>query len=139
MSMTTCECRSPQEQRLFDKIEGKEDRFRKTHPRVFSLLERFEGQKPRIDIERALYFTQSMEQTEGQPLVLRWAKALMHIAQNITVYVQDGQLLLGRAGCDGSRLYTTLNRCRYGLRSFPPRATGAGRRRHPQTVCDCFR
>ena len=55
----------------------------------------------RIDIERALYFTQSMQETEGQPLVLRWAKALMHIAQNITVYVQDDQLLLGRAGCDG--------------------------------------
>ena len=60
MSTTTCECRSPQEQRLYDKIEGKEDKFRKTHTRVFKLLERFEGQKPRIDIERALYFTQSM-------------------------------------------------------------------------------
>ena len=100
-AMVTCECRSPQEQRLYDKIEGKEDRFRKTHTRVFKLLERFEGQKPRIDIERALYFTQSMAETEGQPLVLRWAKALMHIARNITVYVQEDQLLLGRAGCDG--------------------------------------
>lgn len=101
MTRFTCECMSPQEQRLHDKIEGKEDRFRKTHSRVFTLLERFDGQKPRIDIERALYFTQSMRQTEGQPLVLRWAKALMHIARNITVHVQDGQLLLGRAGCDG--------------------------------------
>lgn len=101
MTRFTCECMSPQEQRLHDKIEGKEDRFRKTHSRVFTLLERFDGQKPRIDVERALYFTQSMRQTEGQPLVLRWAKALMHIAQNITVYVQDDQLLLGRAGCDG--------------------------------------
>ncbi len=97
----TCECQSPQEQRVFDQIEGKEDKFRKTHSRVFKLLDRFEGQKPRIDIERALYFTQSMQETEGQPLVLRWAKALMHIARNITVYVQDDQLLLGRAGCDG--------------------------------------
>lgn len=101
MTRFTCECMSPQEQRLHDKIEGKEDRFRKTHSRVFTLLERFDGQKPRIDIERALYFTQSMRQTEGQPLVLRWAKALMHIARNITVHVQNGQLLLGRAGCDG--------------------------------------
>lgn len=86
---------------MYDKIEGKEDRFRKTHTRVFKLLERFEGQKPRIDIERALYFTQSMQETDGQPLVLRWAKALMHIAKNMTVYVQEDQLLLGRAGCDG--------------------------------------
>jgi formate C-acetyltransferase len=65
------------------------------------MLERFDGQKPRIDIERALYFTQSMQETEGQPLVLRWAKAMKHIAENMTVYVQDDQLLLGRAGCDG--------------------------------------
>ena len=101
MTQVACECMSPQEQRLYDMINGKEDRFRKTHQRVFALLERFDGQKPRIDIERALYFTQSMQQTEGQPLVLRWAKALMHIAKNMTVYVQDGQLLLGRAGCDG--------------------------------------
>jgi formate C-acetyltransferase len=92
---------SPQEQRLYDKMEGKEDKFRKTHSRVFKMLERFDGQKPRIDIERALYFTQSMQQTEGEPLVLRWAKALRHIAENMTVYVQDDQLLLGRAGCDG--------------------------------------
>jgi pyruvate formate-lyase/glycerol dehydratase family glycyl radical enzyme len=101
MTQLACECMSPQEQRLYDKINGKEDRFRKTHQRVFTLLERFDGQKPRIDIERALYFTQSMQQTEGQPLVLRWAKALMHIAKNMTVYVQEDQLLLGRAGCDG--------------------------------------
>lgn len=101
MNTVSCECRSPQEQRLQEQMEGREDRFRKSHSRVFALLERFEGQKPRIDIERALYFTQSMRETEGQPLVLRWAKALMHIAKNITVHVQDGQLLLGRAGCDG--------------------------------------
>jgi formate C-acetyltransferase len=42
-----------------------------------------------------------MQKTEGQPLVLRWAKAMKHIAENMTVYVQDDQLLLGRAGCDG--------------------------------------
>jgi len=101
MTRFTCECMSPQEQRLYDKIEGKEDRFRKTHSRVFKMLERFDGQKPRIDIERALYFTQSMKETEGEPLVLRWAKALKHIAENMTVYVQDDQLLLGRAGYDG--------------------------------------
>ena len=44
----TCECQSPQEQRVFDQIEGKEDKFRKTHSRVFKLLDRFEGQKPTI-------------------------------------------------------------------------------------------
>ena len=98
---SACPCLSPQEERLQDKIQGKENHFRKTHPRVFRLLERFDGQKPRIDIERALYFTESMRQTEGEHLTLRWAKALMHIAKNISVCVQEDQLLLGRAGCDG--------------------------------------
>ena len=80
---SACPCLSPQEERLQEKIQGKENHFRKTHPRVFRLLERFDGQKPRIDIERALYFTESMRQTEGEHLTLRWAKALMHIAKNM--------------------------------------------------------
>ncbi len=100
-AVTECSCRSPQEERIKNQIAGNENAFRHTHERVFRLLERFEGQKPRIDIERALYFTQSMKETEGQPLVLRWGKALMHIAKNISVCVQEDQLLLGRAGCDG--------------------------------------
>ena len=92
---------SPHEKRLQDKIEGKEDIFRQTHARVFTILENFEGLRPTIDIERALYFTQSMQATEGQPLVLRWAKALKHIAENISVYIDDNQLLAGRCGMQG--------------------------------------
>ena len=92
------EIKSPHEQRLEDNIAGKEDIYRESHKRVFKLLERFDGQKPAIDVERALYFTQSMAETVGQPLVLRWAKALMNVAKNITVMVQDDQLLLGRCG-----------------------------------------
>jgi len=34
-------------------------------------------------------------------LVLRWAKALAHIAANITIYIDDHQLLAGRCGCQG--------------------------------------
>ena len=82
------EIKSPHEQRLEDNIAGKEDIYRESHKRVFKLLERFDGQKPAIDVERALYFTQSMAETVGQPLVLRWAKALMNVAKNITVMVQ---------------------------------------------------
>ena len=40
---------------------------------------------PRVALERAVYFTESFKTTEGQPLVLRWAKALKHIAENISV------------------------------------------------------
>ena len=39
-------CVSPHEQRLLDKIEGKEDIYRASHPRVFKILETFDGLKP---------------------------------------------------------------------------------------------
>ena len=100
----SCACTySEQEQLLLDTIAGKSNPYAEKHPRLYRLVAAFEGKKPHIDVERALLFTESMKQTEGELLVLRWAKALMHIAQNITVYVQDDQLLLGRAGCDGRR------------------------------------
>jgi len=69
--------------------------------RAYAISETFRGKKPVIDIERAKYFTESIRQTEGEALVLRWAKALKHIAQNITVYIDDNQLLVGRAGHQG--------------------------------------
>ena len=107
-----CECHSPQERRIFDEQKGRKDKYYGTHARVFDLIARFEGQTPVIDVERALYFTRSMQETEGQPLVLRWARALMHIARNMTVEVEDGQLLLGRAGAKLGRygiLYPELD------------------------------
>ena len=54
-------------------------------------------------MERALLFTESMKQTEGELLVLRWAKALKHIGENMTVYIDDDQLIAGRCGQQGAR------------------------------------
>ncbi|MDR3313986.1 MAG: glycyl radical protein [Oscillospiraceae bacterium] len=81
---------SPQEQRLAqgDAKQG----------RVGRLLQTVRDARPVIDPERALYFTQSFRQTEGQPLVLRWAKALHHYAEQASVYIDEGQLLAGRIG-----------------------------------------
>jgi len=100
--MATVDCElSPHEKRVQDTSAGKKDRLRSERKRVFSILESFDMAKPRIDIERALYFTLSMKATEGEPLVLRWAKALAHIAANITIHIDDNQLLAGRCGCQG--------------------------------------
>src|SRR5512136_697920 len=52
---------------------------------------------PRVALERAVYFTESFKATEGQPLVWRWAKALKHIAENISVAIFDDELIVGRA------------------------------------------
>lgn len=51
---------------------------------------------PRVALERAIYFTESFKTTEGQPLVLRWAKALQHIVENISVAIFDDELIVGR-------------------------------------------
>ncbi len=94
-------CLSPHEQMLQDKIENKPNKYRESHARVFKILDQIEGLKPVIDIERAKYFTESMKTTEGEALVLRWAKAMKHIAENCTVYIDEHQLLAGRAGVQG--------------------------------------
>ena len=94
-------CVSPHEQRLLDKIEGKADLFRDSHARVFKILDTFDNVRPVIDIERAKYFTESMRATEGEALCLRWAKAMKHIAENITVYIDEDNLICGRAGAKG--------------------------------------
>lgn len=85
---------SPQEKRIREKqTKGKS--------RAAKILETFQGTRPKIDIERGRYFTESFRTTEGQPLILRWAKALYHYAQNAAVYIDDNQLIAGRAGREG--------------------------------------
>jgi formate C-acetyltransferase len=64
-------------------------------------MKTFQMKRPKIDVERARYFTESMRETEGQDLTLRWAKALKKIAEKMTVYIDDHQLIVGRAGMQG--------------------------------------
>ena len=94
-----CEVLSPQEQRIQEEIQGVYQFFGRE--RVYRILNSFKGTRPVIDMERARYFTESFKKTEGQLLILRWARALKHIAENITVYIDDDQLLAGRIGCQG--------------------------------------
>lgn len=84
-------------------VLGHVDVLKNAHPRVYQIVKSFENTTPRLDIQRGLYFTQSMKATLGQPLVLRWAKALYHIAENIEVYIDDNQLLAGRIGAQNTR------------------------------------
>jgi formate C-acetyltransferase len=84
---------SPQEERVISK---KVDR--KGRERVYKILERNQFTLPHVDVERAKYFTESMRQTEGELLTLRWAKALKNVAEKITVWITPDQLLAGRVG-----------------------------------------
>lgn len=51
-----------------------------------------------VDIQRARYFTESFKETEGQPIGLRFAKALYHIAESMEIHIENDQLLVGSIG-----------------------------------------
>lgn len=93
MSQSPSSCLSPQEERIRNKQLNRAGR-----ERVYKILEDIQFTVPTVDIERARYFTESMRQTEGQLLTLRWAKALKNVAEKITVYITPDQLLAGRVG-----------------------------------------
>ncbi|MCK9227599.1 MAG: hypothetical protein M0P30_07390 [Syntrophorhabdaceae bacterium] len=51
---------------------------------------------PRVTLDRAVLFTESFRETENQPLVLRWAKALKHFAERSPVTIFPDELIVGR-------------------------------------------
>ncbi len=83
---------TPQEKWM--KGEGQQTTGRE---RTLKINELIRSQPNKMDIWRARLFTESFQTTEGENISLRWAKALMHIAQNIPVYVEpDYELLIGK-------------------------------------------
>ena len=63
--------------------------------RVARLRERFLRGQREVCIERARYLTESYRQTEGQPAVLRQARALAHILGHMSVRIEPDELLVG--------------------------------------------
>lgn len=65
------------------------------YPRVQNVRQDLLDSIPAICPERALLITESYKQTEGEPYVLRKAKALDAILSNMSIYIEDGQLIVG--------------------------------------------
>lgn len=104
---------SPQEERI-KQNGGRVIFYTKTgRSRTQKIYDSFSESKSRVDVQRAKYFTESFKETEGQPLTLRWAKALYHIAENIEVYIEPDQLIVGRVGRPGKYglIYPELDGC----------------------------
>lgn len=91
---------SPQEERIKRETEN-EKSTPKHYSRAVDIVKEIRGKKPVIDIERGLYFTRSFKETEGKPLILRWAKALYNYAEKAAVYIDENQLIVGRSGKQG--------------------------------------
>ena len=52
---------------------------------------------PEICIERGYWMTESYKETESEPSVIRRAKALEKILREMTIHIEDGELIVGRA------------------------------------------
>lgn len=50
---------------------------------------------PEICSERAKIFTESMKRSEGEPIVKRRAKSFHEVLDKMSIYVRDGELLVG--------------------------------------------
>jgi formate C-acetyltransferase len=49
----------------------------------------------KLCLDRARLYTESYKQTEGEPTILRRAKALAHILENMTIYISEGEIIVG--------------------------------------------
>ena len=65
------------------------------YPRVGCVRSGLMSITPSICPERALLITESYRETEGQPMVLRRAKALDKILRSMSIYIEDEQLIVG--------------------------------------------
>ena len=94
MNTETAQTLSPQEQAI---ESGRSVTHGAVTDRVMRLYEavRAYGQ-PRASVERAALFTKSFKETEGQPTVWRWAKALKHYAENSPLAIFPDELIVGR-------------------------------------------
>ncbi|MFX1487209.1 MAG: glycyl radical protein [Promethearchaeota archaeon] len=63
--------------------------------RIEPLRERMLRTKPSIGVERARLYTESMKQTETEPMVIRQAKAFAHMMDNIPVTIFPQELIVG--------------------------------------------
>ena len=69
--------------------------------RIQRMLNGFRDTPIQLNLDRARLLTESMKATEGQPMVLRWGKALAHILEHHPIHIEEEELLVGSAGPPG--------------------------------------
>ena len=65
--------------------------------RITRLLASIKVDRYPLCIEKSRLMTESFRKTDGQPMILRRAKALAHMLDNITIFIEDDQLIAGNA------------------------------------------
>lgn len=63
--------------------------------RITHLVQDLFAKMPEIESARAILVTESYKQTEGEPMVLRRAKAFSHILERIPIVIRNEELIVG--------------------------------------------
>ncbi len=63
--------------------------------RIPFLVDHLYAKMPEIEADRAVLITESYKSTEGQPIVLRRAKAFAHILENLPITIRPRELIVG--------------------------------------------
>ena len=63
--------------------------------RVERLKNKLLNSRNSLYVERAALLTESMKETEGEPSIIRWAKALNHILTNMSISISPDELIVG--------------------------------------------
>jgi formate C-acetyltransferase len=53
------------------------------------------GEQIKVDVDRARLVTESYKETDGQPWVIRVAKAVVHLCEHFPIYIKPGELIVG--------------------------------------------
>ena len=64
-------------------------------PRIQKLVDALYEHMPVIESARAKLITESYKETEGEPIIIRRAKAFAHILHNIPIIIRDNELIVG--------------------------------------------
>ena len=67
----------------------------KENQRIQSMKKNLFSENRQISLERALLYTASYKETEGLPTIVRRAKAVEHILNNVQISIREGELLVG--------------------------------------------
>lgn len=70
------------------------DEIPKTN-RITRLVENLYANMPEIESARAILLTESYQETEGEPIIMRRAKAFAHILDHIPIIIRDEELIVG--------------------------------------------
>jgi len=63
----------------------------------------------RLDLQRSRLMTESFKKTDGQAMVLRRAKAFAHVLENMDIFIQDWERIVGYQTADRNGIYHPID------------------------------